>query len=392
MPRSAGFRASWWQPEKVTRYQDLEAKMLAYTAIAIIGLAGTTTGRTEGTGYPAYVDVDEDLGRVVVTVGPFDVAKGTHYHHGGATTHAGFTWPEEGWIQGFRMEVVDASGRPLPSGMIHHGGVINLSRRQIASPAALRIFGMGQETAPVSLPSWMGLRMSAGEQLMAYVALVNPSDSPVEGVTLRIIVDWRPADAIVYSTPTSFTGRNASPTRRFRSWQASVKNVVPLVLYAQPNGRGEPEFDVAPGVTTVSSEVVLPMSGYLRAAGGHMHDHASEVRLEDAETGRTLVRLVADLDDAGHVQRVEEEFFPFRLRGMRLEAGHRYRVVGVYDNPTGALLPQAGMAYIAGAFIPDDLDQWPALDAEHPEYLSDLAGVVGEGSGPAHGVGTKPGH
>lgn len=196
---------------------------------------------------------------------------------------------------------------------------------------------------------------------MAYVALVNPSDKPVEGATLRIVLDWRPADAVVESTPTSFTGRNASPARRFRSWQASVKNVVPLVLYAQPNGQGDPEFDVAPGVTTVSSEVVLPMSGYLRAAGGHTHDYAHEVRLEDAETGRTLVRLAAELDAAGHIQRMEEAFFPFKLRGVRLEAGHRYRVVGVYDNPTGALLPDAGMAYIAGAFIPDDLDQWPAL-------------------------------
>lgn len=84
--------------------------MLAYTAIAIMALAGTVDGRTEGTQHPVYVDIDEDLGRAVVTVGPFDIAGGTHYHHGGATTHATFTWPDDGWIQGFQMDVVDASG------------------------------------------------------------------------------------------------------------------------------------------------------------------------------------------------------------------------------------------------------------------------------------------
>ena len=298
----------------------------------------------------------------------------------------------QAYLEVIELIVVDASGQVLPAEMIHHGGVINLSRRQIASPAALRIFGIGQETDPVSLPSWMGMRMSAGEQLMAYVALVNPSDTPVEAATLRIVVDWRPADADVYSTPTSFTGRNANPARRFRRWRASIKDVVPLVLYAQPNGPGEPEFDVGPGVTTVSSDVVLPMSGHLRAAGGHMHDHASEVRLEDAETGRVLVRLAAELDPDGSIRRVEEDFFPFKLRGVRLEAGHRYRVVGVYENPTGELLPDAGMAYIAGAFLPDDLSEWPALDTGHPKYVSDLAGVVGEGSGGEHAEHARAGH
>ncbi|MGD2047720.1 MAG: hypothetical protein PVH96_16030, partial [Gemmatimonadota bacterium] len=73
-----------------------------------------------------------------------------------------------------------------------------------------------------------------------------------------------------------------------------------------------------------------------------------------------------------------EERFPFKLHGVRLEAGRRYRVVGVYDNPTGELLPKSGMAYLAGAFIPDDMDAWPELETDDARYARDLAGITGE--------------
>jgi len=92
-----------------------------------------------------------------------------------------------------------------------------------------------------------------------------------------------------------------------------------------------------------------------------------------------LVRLAADVDAEGHIQGIEEKRFPFMYHGVRLDAGRRYRIVSVYDNPTGAVLTKSGMAYMAGVFIPDDMDAWPALEAQDPKYLHDVAGLMGEG-------------
>jgi hypothetical protein len=357
--------------------------MLLLTAVTVMGFVSLAAGG-EPSEPPARVLVDSRGDQMIVTVGPLHIAAGLHYHHEGPAEHAGFTWPEDGWIQGYRIDVVDAHGRVLPREMIHHAGVANLSRRQLAYPTAQRIFAIGKETEPVTLPSWMGMRMSAGEELMTYFALVNESGTPVRGASLRITLAWRPAEAEVYSRPTVFTGRRGHPLSRFRRWEAPVTNIVPLALNADPNQSGQTQFDIVPGISTVSTEVVLPLGGYLRAAGGHMHDYASELRLEDAETGEVLVQLEAELDGDGRILRVEEKRFPFRLRGVRIEAGRRYRIVAVYNNPTGALLPKGGMAYMAGPFIPDDLAAWPALDTGNPQYERDLAGITSEGAAHDH--------
>ena len=206
---------------------------------------------------------------------------------------------------------------------------------------------------------------------------------------MRITLAWRPAGAEVRSTPTMITGKGAHPSRRFRRWESGFTEVVPIVLNADPNQFDVPQFDVGVGVSTVGMDVVLPVGGFLRAVSGHMHDYASEMRLEDAETGEVLVRLAADVDAEGHIQGVEEKHFPFMYHGIRLDAGRRYRIVSVYDNPTGSVLSKSGMAYMAGAFIPDDPDAWPALEAQDPRYIHDAAGIKGERGGSAMAMPTE---
>lgn len=352
--------------------------MLIHIAAVVGGLMGSGPASAQPAQPSPPVTVDVSVAQVVVTIGPLDVATGMHYHQDSPDEHVGFTWPADGWIQGYRIDLVDASGHFLPHMMLHHVGVADLSRRQLASPIALRLFAVGHETEPVRLPSWMGVPVSAGEELITYYAVVNESDTPVEGASIRITLAWRPANADVRSTPTLVTGKGAHPSRRFREWRSSFTEVVPIIFNADPNQFGQTKFDVGLGVSTVSMDVVLPLGGFLRAVGGHMHDYATEMRLEDAETGEVLVRLEADVDDAGRIQGVEEKHFPFMLHGIRLDAGRHYTIVSVYDNPTGSVLPKAGMAYMGGVFIPDDLSRWPEVDAQDPRYRHDVAGIMGE--------------
>src|ERR1043166_1323937 len=61
--------------------------------------------------------------------------------------------------------------------------------------------------------------------------------------------------------------------------------------------------------------------------------------------------------------------------GLRLKNGHRYRVVGTYDNPTGKLIKMGAMAHMVGLFVPDDYARWPKLDLTAETRQEDLAAL-----------------
>ena len=119
-------------------------------------------------------------------------------------------------------------------------------------------------------------------------------------------------------------------------------------------------------------EFVFPMSGRLLAATGHVHDQREAVRLEDAETGRVLIRLRADRSADGTVRGMTRRRLAWWGRGLKIQAGRRYRVVGVYNNVTTDTARHA-MAHLVGIFAPDDMRQWLPVDYEDPLYVADLA-------------------
>ena len=131
-------------------------------------------------------------------------------------------------------------------------------------------------------------------------------------------------------------------------------------------------FDVPPGRHELSADVVFPIPGRLLVVSGHLHDHGESVRLEDAETGRVLVQVAANRDPDGTVHGVARRLFALWGRGLRVDAGRRYRVVGVYNNATPDTVRHA-MAELIGIFAPDDVRQWPRVDRSDSTYVQDLA-------------------
>jgi hypothetical protein len=120
-------------------------------------------------------------------------------------------------------------------------------------------------------------------------------------------------------------------------------------------------------------EFTLPLSGHLLAAGGHLHEHGMSLRIEDAETGNVIVRVISDRAPDGTVRGVSRHLFGIFSEGPRLLAQHRYLLVVSYENPTSDSLP-AVMGVFGGLFVPDHPEQWPQLVRSNPMYLADLAG------------------
>jgi len=162
-------------------------------------------------------------------------------------------------------------------------------------------------------------------------------------------------------------------------------DVLPLYVDVNYRGAGQTDsYDLPTGRSAKQFEFTMPIDGRLLGAGGHLHDHAVELRLDEAESGRNLVHLKARLGPGGEIQEVTRDLFGVRGDGIRLHAGRRYRLTAVYDNPTGATIGNGAMGIMIGLFAPSDLREWPRVDRDNPGIRADLQAITA-GSGPQGG-------
>jgi hypothetical protein len=328
---------------------------VAQLAVAFSAPAPAARHVVRATAPSARVVVDSVRRVVVVSVGPVTIPASVPYDQHVGPAPIDIEWPVSGWIRGFRIDVVDSSGLALPRELLHHAGIANADRRQLVSPAAERLIAAGRETDAVLLPESMGVPLDRGSHLLVYFALVNPTSAEIAGAMLRVELAW---------TPERATG---------------PRDVLPFALDAYPVLGAASTFDAPPGRSEQRREFTLPVGGHLRALGGHLHDYGVEVRLEDVVSGAVLARIAATRTADGRVTGMPRTRFLLKRHGLRLDGNRRYRIVGVYDNPTASTIHGA-MAGLVGVFTPDDVRRWPALDRSDPEYLADQAWLMSQES------------
>jgi len=184
-----------------------------------------------------------------------------------------------------------------------------------------------------------------------YTAWNNTSDADIEGAWLILRLKWSP--------------KNLAPR---------PQDVLPLymdVSYA----RETDSYDLPAGKSSKSYEFTMPIGGRLLAVGGHAHDYATFVSLEEVESGKTIILLKAETDPQGILLKMPRKYYGVRGDGLKLVAGRKYRIRADYDNPTGRMIPSGAMGLLAGAFVPDDYAQWPALDPNDPDIQADIANL-----------------
>lgn len=312
-----------------------------------------------GAGPAGQVSVSIDSARktvVVVYRVPQPAMHDDHATH--APAHAGhaqhverldrFAWPVAGWIRGARVEVRDPAGAPLPHRLLHHVNLLNFERPQLVHAGVERLWGAGQESGPVMLPAGIGVPVRRGAELGMLVGFA-PTDLPA-GSTITLHITWTPANTV--PRPVDMMPVSVSINQRTGVTSA----------YELPAGRSERTF-----------EFTLPIAGRALGAGGHLHHYGVELRLEEAATGRVVVRVRAIRDSLGRVEGMEQRLLGVWGAGKRLKADMAYRLVASYDNPTGAAIPDGGMATLAIGFVPDRIERWPAVDPTEPEMGKDLA-------------------
>jgi len=306
---------------------------------------------------------DADRGEMVLEVGPVDLPD-----DGGHRQLPAFhgTVPVDGWLHGYRIEIVDASGRQVPRSTLHHVNVISPERRELFSQIMLRVAAAGQETDAPMLPRMLGYRVRPGQRLIVTAMMHNPTGRPRRGVTLRLRFPYTPAGA----------------------WIRPV-SVLPFYMDVMPPASLH-SYDLPAGRSTKSWEARPAVSGRIVGLGGHLHRHGVSLRLEDVTAGKVIWDGKPRLDQAGEVVGMPTKKFVWRL-GVPVRADHLYRLTATYDNPTGRTIPGGGMGALGGAFVPEDEAKWPGVDHAHPELRLDWH-LVHTGNQEGHGGGGHGSH
>ena len=295
------------------------------------------------------VRVDSSTHEMLMELGPFDLPAHSG-HMGGANASPpprATLMPLDGWLHGYTIQLVDAQERELPGSLIHHVNIIAPQRRELFSHIMLRIGASGTETPPLRLPRMIGYRASAGDTVLVSTMLHNETLTDYRGITLRIRVPYTPRSAFIEP----FT-------------------IYPFYLDVMPPA-GTHSYDLPPGRSEKYWEGKPAIAGRMLGVSGHLHRYGVELRLEDRTANRVIWSGKPAIDSAGNVAAMPLKKFLWKL-GERLDPAHVYRLTAVYDNPTGATIPDGGMGALGGVMVPRGISRWPLVKRDDAEYLLDL--------------------
>jgi hypothetical protein len=307
-------------------------------------------------GVGMQVRVDAEHHDLVMEIGPLDLpAESGHRQlpafHG--------VVPIDGWVRGYRVEMVDGEGNAVPRSTIHHLNVIAPGQRELFSQIMLRVAAVGQETGPVELPRMIGYRVRRGQELIVTSMIHNPSARAYREVRLRLHLSYTPSNTVL--RPVS---------------------VLPFYMDVMPPASLH-AYDLAPGRSTRTWEGRPAVAGRVLAIGGHLHQYGTALRLEDV-TARTVIwEGRPQLDREGRVVAMPSARFLWTL-GVPLRPDHVYRVTAEYDNTSGQTIPGGAMGALGGVLVPDDPSRWPGVDPSSPELKLDWR-LVHTGNQSGHG-------
>jgi len=270
-------------------------------------------------------------------------------------------FPVSGFIYALHAEIVDETGRRLPSGLLHHMNVMDPTERELFLPISRRILASGMETGEIRFP-WLlfGTRVRSGQTILANAMVHNPTPVAYRGVRVRLVLSYVP-------------DRRPWPFFSVLPWQLDVAFPV-----------GDKSFDLPPGRSERSYEGSPAVGGKLLVIGGHMHEYGRAIEFWDATTGKMLWQGEPAPARPGQPSAVPVATL-YRLTGigLRITPAHRYRVRVVYENPTGNTIAGGGMGVVGGLFMPDRNAVWPTTDPNDSLYQQDLRHFMGPVGKPA---------
>ncbi len=322
--------------------------MLALLAAGLLG-SGPAAPQGADTGSVARIVDDSAHERMVITIGPTTLPARSSHHDLRQFGLRTVILPSGGWLRGYEVELVDSAGDTLPRDLIHHVEMIELERRALLDSGYQRMVSVGKETPTEMLPAGIGYPVRRGERVGINAMLDNPTGTTYAGAYVRVTLPYIPAGT-------------EPPPLEIYTISTDVKGLV-----GQPS-----DFDVPRGASERSHQFTIPISGWLVAVGGHLHDFGRRITLVSLLTKDTIYDARARLDAHGHIVSLPMGEL-WHHGGYHVTAGEGFELTAWYDNTSGRTIPDGGMGTLGGVFKPDSGQAWPVLDPSAPAIRSDLA-------------------
>jgi hypothetical protein len=284
--------------------------------------------------------VDAATHTITVREGPLTLPANTSHMKMPQPPDVFWTISLDAFLLAYTPRLVDANGNAVPGIVLHHTAFWNTDRSDFLCPnKEEHIFGAGSE-----LTNWMeipgyGYHVQKGDKIRIETMVHNPTGTSYDKVYLEVKIPYALAAADADST-------------------ASTENVYPTWMDVQSCGNSG--YDLKPGKNKNTGTVTVKYNGILLGVGGHMHDYAKQIVLEDATRKETVATLDAKLDEKGQLLSIPVVTF-FDRGGYRFAAGDQLRITATYDNTTGKPLPSGAMGIVVGYFLPADDSAMSAL-------------------------------
>src|SRR5437660_1612071 len=238
-----------------------------------------------------------------------------------------WTIPMSGWLLAYHPKLVDESGNSVPGTVLHHVAFWNENRSDFLCPnKEEHIFGAGGELTDWAQIPGFGYRVQKDDRIRVETMVHNPTTTSYDKAFLEIEIRYLD---------------DASP--------APVRNFYPAWMDVASCGNSG--YDLPAGPSEKSGTVAVKYDGILLGVGGHMHDYAKQIVLEDASKKQTIATLKANTDAKGNLLSMPIETF-YATGGRPLSAGDQLKITATYDNTSGKLLRQGAMGIGVGYFVP----------------------------------------
>jgi len=292
--------------------------------------------------------VDEASHTITVREGPLTLPANTNHMKMPQPPDVFWIVPLDGYLRSYTPRLVDANGNAVPGTVLHHTAFWNTDRSDFLCPnKEEHIFGAGSElTDWIEIPGY-GYRVQKGDKIRIETMVHNPTGTGYDNVYLEVKIPY--ADST-----------------------ASTKSVYPTWMDVQSCGNSG--YDLHAGKNKNTGTVTVKYNGVLLGVGGHMHDYAKQITLEDTTRKETVATLNANVDEKGQLVSMPVVTF-FDRGGYKFAAGDQLRITATYDNITGKPLSAGAMGIVVGYFLPADDTAMAALRRKPKPAVRQVAAV-----------------
>jgi hypothetical protein len=212
-------------------------------------------------------------------------------------------------VMEFHVAMLDADGRELPMDLLHHVNFIDPDKRDVFAPIARRVMAAGRETSTKEMPKLLGYPVQSGDRMLISAMFANPvgRDFPEAYLHVRFSYSLE-EDGLM-----------------------QPRDVYPFYLDVM-GPVGVKDFAVPPGKTVLSYEASPAIEGRILGIGGHLHDYATVLRLEDVTAAKVIWEAEPEYSEDGRLLDVPEGRL-WMKGGVKVSPDHSYRIYVEYDNP-----------------------------------------------------------